>query len=79
MIIEIGIAHGGSLIFSASMLESIGCGEVLGIDVDIREHNKIEIEKHPIYKKINIIEGSSISDKVAKKVHKFAEVRSEYC
>ena len=47
LIIETGIAHGGSLIFSASMLELIGKGEVLGIDIDIREHNRIEIEKHP--------------------------------
>ncbi|TSA16925.1 MAG: cephalosporin hydroxylase [Nitrosopumilales archaeon] len=72
LIIETGIAHGGSLIFFASMLELIGHGEVLGIDVDIREHNRIEIEKHPMYKKINMIEGSSISDKVAKKVYKFS-------
>lgn len=72
LIIETGIAHGGSLIFSASILELIGKGKVLGIDVDIREHNRIEIEKHPMYKRINLIEGSSISDKVAKKVHKFA-------
>ena len=72
LIIETGIAHGGSLIFSASMLELIGHGEVLGIDVDIREHNRIEIKKHPMYKKISMIEGSSISDKVAKKVYKFS-------
>ena len=43
LIIETGIAHGGSLIFSASMLELIGKGEVLGIDIDIREHNRVEI------------------------------------
>src|SRR3990170_2789802 len=41
LVIETGIAHGGSLIFSASMLELIGNGEVLGIDIDIREHNRI--------------------------------------
>lgn len=48
LIIETGIAHGGSLIFSASMLELLGGdGQVLGIDINIREHNQVEIEKHP--------------------------------
>ena len=46
LIIETGIARGGSLIFSASMLELIGKGMVLGIDIDIRLHNKNEIKKH---------------------------------
>ena len=51
LIIETGIAHGGSLIFYASMLELIGGeGEVLGIDIDIRQHNRTEIEKHKMYK-----------------------------
>jgi cephalosporin hydroxylase len=66
LIIETGIAHGGSLIFSASMLELIsasgGCeGEVLGIDIDIRAHNRRAIEEHPMSKRITMIEGSSIS------------------
>ena len=74
LIIETGIAHGGSLIFSASMLELIGGeGQVLGIDIDIREHNRIEIEKHPLYKRITMIQGSSIEDNVIKQVRKFAE------
>src|SRR5438105_10288267 len=48
LVIETGIAHGGSLIFYASMLELIGgTGRVVGIDVDIRAHNQVEIEKHP--------------------------------
>ena len=56
LIIETGIAHGGSLIFFASMLELItSCGgekgEVLGIDIDIREHNRKAIEEHPMFKK----------------------------
>ena len=64
LIIETGIAHGGSLIFYASMLELLGGkGKVLGIDIDIREHNRREIEKHPIFKHIAMIEGSSIDDK----------------
>jgi len=68
LIIETGIAHGGSLIYYASLLELIGNGEVLGIDIDIRHHNRKEIEKHRMYKRIKMIEGSSISDEVADKV-----------
>ena len=60
LIIETGIAHGGSLIFYSSILELIGKGEILGIDIDIREHNKIEIEKHPMSKRIKMIQGSAI-------------------
>ncbi|MCF3108490.1 cephalosporin hydroxylase family protein [Niabella sp. CC-SYL272] len=62
LIIETGIAHGGSLIFYASLLELIGKGEVLGIDIDIREHNRREIEKHPMYKRIKMIQGSSVDE-----------------
>lgn len=68
IIIETGIAHGGSLIFSASILEIIGKGEVIGIDIDIRKHNKKEIEKHPLYKRITMLEGSSIDKKIRDKV-----------
>lgn len=74
LIIETGIAHGGSLIFYASMLELLGGeGKVLGIDIDIRKHNRQEIEKHPMYKRITMIEGSSIDDDVVQKVCKFAQ------
>lgn len=72
LIIETGIARGGSLIFFASLLELIGKGSVLGIDVDIRSHNKKEIQKHPLFKRINMIEGSSINEKIVKKVHNAA-------
>ena len=67
-IIETGIAHGGSLILSASILELIGKGEVIGIDIDIREHNKKEIKKHPLFKRITMLEGSSISKKIKNKI-----------
>ena len=74
LIIETGIAHGGSLIFSASMLELIGDdGQVLGIDIDIREHNRIEIEKHRMFKRITMIRGSSVDEAVIKQVRKFAK------
>lgn len=72
LIIETGIAHGGSLIYYASLLELIGHGEVLGIDIDIREHNRREIEKHPMFKRITMIEGSSISKETIDKVAAFA-------
>lgn len=72
-IIEIGIAHGGSLIFSASMLELLGNdGKVVGVDVDIRKHNRAEIEKHPLFRRITMIEGSSVDDSIAQQVHSIA-------
>ena len=76
LIIETGIAHGGSLVFYASMLELIG-GErqVLGIDIDIREHNRVQIEKHPMFKRIRMIQGSSIDEKVVKQVYDFCRGR----
>lgn len=74
LIIETGIAHGGSLIFSASILELLGGpGQVLGIDIDIRKHNKKEIEKHPMSKRITMIEGSSVDQDIVKKVYSFAK------
>ena len=79
LIIETGIAHGGSLIFTASMLTLLEtCGEiengrVLGIDIDIREHNKKAIQDHPMSKKITMFEGSSVSDQMIKKVNDFAK------
>lgn len=79
MIIETGIAHGGSLIFSASMLTLLEvCGEIengqiLGIDIDIREHNKKAIEAHPMSKKITMFQGSSIDDEMIARVHEFAK------
>ncbi len=76
LIIETGIAHGGSLIFSASMLELIGGdGKVLGIDIDIRQHNREEIEQHSLFKRIEMIQASSISDETAQKVY---EIASDY-
>jgi cephalosporin hydroxylase len=67
LIVEAGIAHGGSLIFSAAMLElNAICGgpkdaEVIGVDIEIRPHNRVAIEAHPMNKRITMIEGSSIA------------------
>lgn len=73
LVIETGIAHGGSLIYYASILELIGKGEVLGIDIDIRDHNRKEIEVHPMFKRISMIEGSSISDDIVEQVRQAAQ------
>lgn len=73
LIIETGIAHGGSLIFHASMLELIGGdGLVVGIDIDIRDHNRVEIEAHPMFKRIRMIQGSSIDEAIAAQAAAFA-------
>ncbi|MGH2563542.1 MAG: cephalosporin hydroxylase family protein [Ginsengibacter sp.] len=73
LIIETGIAHGGSLIYYASLLELIGKGEVLGIDIDIRKHNREKIEEHPMFKRIHMLEGSSVTDEMVENVKPFAK------
>lgn len=89
LIIETGIAHGGSLIFSASMLalldmvDAIESGvsidpvhskrKVLGVDIDIRSHNKVAIESHPMASRIQMIQGSSISQEVVSSVKEIAK------
>lgn len=88
LIIETGIAHGGSIIFSASMLalldmtDAIKSGatldpaksnrKVLGIDIDIRAHNRVAIEAHPMASRIEMIEGSSIAPEVVAQARDFA-------
>jgi len=70
LVIETGVAHGGSLIFYASILELIGRGRVVGIDIEIRPHNRAAIEAHPMFKRIELIEGSSTDAEI------FARVRA---
>lgn len=82
LIIETGIAHGGSLIFSASMLElNAACGgpsdaQVVGIDIDIRAHNRAAIEAHPMMKRISLIQGSSIAPGIVDQVRTLAAGRA---
>jgi cephalosporin hydroxylase len=65
LIIETGVAHGGSLVFYASLLELMGGrGRVLGIDIDIKQHNRAAVETHPMAKRIDLLVGSSIDPKV---------------
>ncbi|MFA5348379.1 MAG: cephalosporin hydroxylase family protein [Methanoregula sp.] len=80
IIIETGIAHGGGLIFYASLLEMLGGdGEVLGIDIEIRPHNRKAIEAHPMWYRTNMIEGSSIDPEVGQQVKDFvAGYKEEY-
>ncbi len=79
LIVETGIAHGGSLIFSASMLTLLeACGMVtnpmvLGIDINIRSHNKRALESHPLFEKITMFEGSSVDELMIHKVKEFAK------
>jgi cephalosporin hydroxylase len=76
LIIETGIAHGGSLIFSASMQKILNIkGLVVGIDIDIREHNKNEIIENILFKegRIKLIEGSSISDDIIDEIRKISK------
>ncbi|WP_341958977.1 cephalosporin hydroxylase family protein [Pseudomonas sp. RC10] len=68
VIIETGVAHGGSIIYYASLLELMGHGEVIGIDIDIRKHNREAIEAHPMSKRIHLIQGSSIAADVVEQV-----------
>jgi|SRR5579875_944589 len=76
LIVETGIAHGGSLALSASMLELLGGSrEVIGIDVDIRAHNRQALERHPLFKRMHLIEGSSIDGEIVDRVKKRAEGR----
>ena len=90
LIIEAGIAHGGSLILNASMLalldycDAVVSGtmldpkstkrKVLGIDIDIRAHNRAAIEAHPMAHRIQMIEGSSIASEVIAQVHEVASM-----
>jgi cephalosporin hydroxylase len=62
VVIETGVAHGGSLVLSASILELLGHGKVIGVDVEIRPHNRAALEAHTLKHRIELIEGSSIAD-----------------
>lgn len=74
LVVETGVAHGGSIIYYASLLELLGNdGKVIGVDIDIREHNRLEIEKHPMYKNIELIQGSSVDSDVFEQVAAHAE------
>jgi cephalosporin hydroxylase len=68
VIVETGIAHGGSLIYYASLLKTLGQGRVIGVDIDIRAHNRKAIEAHPLFDRITLFEGSSVDEQIVEQV-----------
>lgn len=78
--VETGIAHGGSLIYTASLFELMqNDGQVIGIDVEIREHNRKAIEAHAMFKRIQMIEGSSIADDTIAQLEKLLGEGKKIC
>lgn len=75
LVIETGIARGGSIVFYASLQQMMGItdGQVLGIDIDIREHNRLAIEQHPMAKHIQLVQGSSTDAAVIEKTAEIAK------
>lgn len=74
LIIETGVARGGSVIFYSSLLELVGEGEVIGVDIDIRAQNRRVIETHSLSKRIVLISGSSVSPAVVEQVRERASL-----
>ena len=68
VVVETGIAHGGSLVFSASLCKVLDRGRVIGVDVEIRPHNRTAIEDHPLKYLITLIEGDSASPEIVERV-----------
>ncbi|MFA6544088.1 MAG: CmcI family methyltransferase [Limisphaerales bacterium] len=73
VIIETGVAHGGSLIFYASLCKAIGRGRVIGVDIEIRPHNRQAIEAHPLAGAITLIEGDSTAPAVVDRVRRLVQ------
>jgi cephalosporin hydroxylase len=68
VIVESGVAHGGALVLYASILELLGRGRVIGIDVEIRKYNRLAIEAHPLSHRIQLIEGDSLAEETVEAV-----------
>jgi len=76
LIIETGVAHGGSSLFFATLLELLGGdGMVAAIELDLRSHNRAAIQDHPMSKRVTIFDGSSTDPVIARKIHDFARKR----
>ena len=73
VIIETGIAHGGTLVFHASLCKAIGQGRVIGIDIEIRPHNRKAIEEHELFEYITLIEGDSIAEGIVNSVKRMVK------
>ncbi len=70
VIIETGVAHGGSLVFYASLCKAIDKGRLIGIDIEIRPQNRVDIETHPLFELITLVEGDSVDATVVAEVHR---------
>ncbi len=68
VIVETGVAHGGSLIFYASLCRAMGRGRIIGVDIEIRPHNRAAIEAHELFPLITLIEGSSTAPDIVQQV-----------
>jgi cephalosporin hydroxylase len=75
VIIETGVAHGGSLIFYATLCKAMGKGRVIGIDIAIRPHNRKAIEAHEFFSFITLIEGSSVHPKIVEQTRSYVRAR----
>jgi len=72
-IVETGVAHGGSLIYSASLCKAMGKGQVIGIDIEIRPNNRKAIEEHELFPYITLIQGSSTDPEIVEQVKSLIE------
>src|SRR5207302_2168694 len=68
VLVETGVAHGGSLVFAASVFHALARARVIGIDVDIRPHNRSALEAHPPHSYLTLVEGSSVAPEVLHQV-----------
>ena len=68
VIIETGIAHGGSLVFYAGLCKAMAQGRVIGIDIEIRPHNRKAIEEHELFEYISLVEGNSVDEQIVNSV-----------
>lgn len=73
LVIETGVAHGGSLVLYASLLRAMGGGRVIGIDIDIRPHNLAALQAHELIDDITLVVGSSVDPQTVERVHALAE------
>jgi len=76
VIIESGIAHGGSLVFYASIMALLGKGRVIGVDIDIRAHNRAVLSHHPLFSRISLIEGDSTAPKTLAALNRLVKPRA---
>lgn len=68
LIIETGVAHGGSLVFYASLCKALEKGRIVGVDIEIRPHNRAAIEAHPLASYITLIEGNAVAPEIVAQV-----------